>query len=66
MSKKSKISPLTVAELEKHGKPADKMNSVEKEMLEESRKSLVDKTIHRRNEDWSILASQVVGAENVK
>ena len=43
---------------------ADELNKVCESLVREENFTIVDKDIVRRNEDWSVVANQVVGFEH--
>ncbi len=65
MGKKITISPLTQKELLKDAKFSKELEAASKAIQEKNNRTLVDESTRRRNEDWSILASQVVGSEDL-
>lgn len=65
MGKKITISPLTQEELLKDAEVSKELEAASKAIQAKNNSTLVDESTRRRNEDWSVLASQVVGAEDL-
>jgi hypothetical protein len=52
-----------VKEFSDNARPCDLFQEVQKKILKESEKNLIDDYWVRYNQDWSILGHQVMGAE---
>jgi hypothetical protein len=61
--KKESIFDLDLEELLKNAEEATDLNNVCKKIVEEANNQLVDEDYIKYNQNWSILANQVVGGE---
>jgi len=54
---------LSVSDLFRNARPTTLFQEVQRQLEEEREKNVLDKDLLRQQEDWSILAHQVVGGE---
>ena len=64
VAKKQTIFDVDLDELLANADEATDLNTVCRAIVDEANSEIFDQTENRKNEDWSILANQVVGSEN--